>query len=484
MAADRVKTTLMIALIIAVMIAFILSVTTYLGFQQKGKEEQSAQAARSEMEKANRERAAAVDEAQRVREVLGTDKDTADAVEAERNELFDRKFAAFDKEPKSLLRLVEWLADAIKAKDDQLAAKNTEVKQANDRAAAAESEKDRIATEAKAAREAADENVRKVTEDFKTRWAEHEQAQQGMKAKQDEALGQAERMRAITEELAKLGPLLSPELQRKFAANPPDNQPAPWPERVRLVFSELKARERREKELNATLSRLRVADPELQKLVRDATPKDDRIDGFDGRIASVNSFDRSVLLLCDSTAGMRPGLLLSVYAPDDPRPRSGTRKGQVEVIGVEGPTLARARVIDDSATTPILAGDGVATSLWAPGGGQEVTVVGYVRFGSDRKQGTAALEAAVGRSGARIVDTVTPQTTLVVDAGLPAAADVQGGSVKDWRKAEETIRENALTRARELGIRVVTLDGLLDMLGLDRESLDGRRLPDAAGVAP
>lgn len=484
MAADRAKTTLMIALIIFVMIAFTLAVTTYLGFQQKGVAQQAADRAAADLAAARRDLADSQNDFKDVREVLGFDKDTADAIQAERNDLFDREFHNFDKEPKSLLRLVEWLADSVRAKEDdikRLEGEKAQVRQEKEAAVAQAQSQQKAAEQARdaALKQQADQKA-----DFDQRLAEHQKSQSDMKAKQDAALGEAQRMLAITEELAKLGPLLSPDLRRKFSAAPADGQPEPWPERVRFVLRELMDRQKTIQDLNAILAKLRVADPELQKLVRNATPDDDRIDGFDGRIASVNSFDRTVLIACDSTAGMRPGLMLSVYEPDDPRPRSGTRKGLVEVVEVEGPTLARARIRADSTTAPLLAGDGVATSLWATDGPKDVAIVGFVRFGAGRRQDAAALQALVERNGARVVDVVAPTTALVVDAGLPSSADVQTGVTMEWKPADETARRRALDRAKESGIRVVSLDRLLDMLGIDRDSIDGRRLPNELGAAP
>lgn len=480
MAADRQKSTLMISLIIFVMISFILAVTTYLGFQQRGKERQTADSARSDMEKANRDRETALDAVKRIREVLGSDKDSADAVEAERNEIFDNKFAGFDKEPKSFLRLVEWLDEALRKKDEQLAKLTEEsaakIKEQTDKAARAEAAQ----ADAQKARDTAVAEQAEQQADFQKRWEQHEQALADMKAKQEEALAQAEQLRAVTEELTKLGPLLSPDVRRKFSAAPPAGQPEPWPERVRFVFRELLDRQKTIQQLNATLATLRVADPQLQELVRDATPEDDRIDGFDGRIASVNSLDRTALIVCDSTAGMRPGLVLSVYDPDDPRPQSGARKAIVEVVEVEGPTLARARIRRESPTAPILANDGVATSLWAPGVAQEVVTVGFAPYAA----GVDPLQTILERNGARIADAVTPQTAIVVDTGTPRAGDLRGEQDERAWKVAEAVRRRALERAGQLGIRVVTLDGLLDALGLDRESLDGRRLPVGIGAAP
>jgi len=484
MAADRAKTSLMIALIIFVMIAFVLAVTTYLGFQQKGVEQLASGKAAADLAAARDELATTQRGFEAVREVLGTDKDTADDIVAERNELFDAKFAAFDKEPKSLLRLVEWLADSVRTKEDDI--KRLEAEKAQIRAEQ-EAAVAQALSQQQAAEKARDEALKQQADqkaDFDQRWQQHVQAQGDLKTKQEAALAEAERLRSITEELAKLAPLLSSEARRKFTAVPPEGQPEPWPERVGFVRRELEDDKKMIRNLNATLAQLRVADPKLQKLVRDSTPDDDRIDGFDGRISSVNAADRTVLILCDSTAGMRPGLTLSVYEPDDPRPRSGERKGLVEVIDVEGPTLARARIRSEAPTVPILAGDGVGTSLWSAGTPREVVIVGFVRFGAGRRQDADALKAVVIRNGGRVVDSVSPTTSLVVDGGTPESADGQVGAAADWKPADDAIRRKALTAARESGIRIVSLDALLDMLGVDVESLDGRRLPNAVGATP
>jgi hypothetical protein len=283
-----------------------------------------------------------------------------------------------------------------------------------------------------------------------------------------QALASAEQTRAITEELEKLGPVLGPELERKFAAPAPDDQPKPWPELVRDVRRELDKRQKQVRELNETLARLRVADDRLQEMVREATPADDRIDGFDGRVVTVNAAESTALVLCPSTSGLRPGTVLFVYDPADPRPEFGARKGTLQVVAVEGPTLARARILKDTAANPILSGDGVATSLWSPGADVEVVLVGFVRIGDDPTGEAGALKARIERAGARVVNTVSPQTTLVVDAGVPTTGEINSGVAKAWKTpSDDNRRKAALDQAKNLGLRVTGLAGLLEMLGLD-----------------
>jgi hypothetical protein len=472
MPADRTKTTLSIALIVFAMLAFVLGVTTYVFSSKQAKDAKFASQAADSKAEAERKLGVETEEKTRIRDVLGTDKETADQIEAERTELFETNFADFPDDQRSYGKLVEWLAKTVAAKDDQL-------KDAEQRARALTAEKEaavKRADEAEQATQAArtrfEDSIKAEQTDFQARREAAEKAMQDLQQRQQDALGNAEQMRAITEELQKLGPALSPGWRAKFEAQPgdPDATP-PWPERVRYVLRELEERQRRIQELNATLARLRVADEKLQELVREATPSNDRIDGFDGRIVTVDAASRSVLILCPSTRGLRPGLMLSVFDPAESRPELASRKAVVEVVDVESGTLARARVRGDSTVDLILPGDGVATSLWAPGEPAEVALVGFVRFGPDGRGDARALRALVERLGARVVDTVSPQTTLVVDAGPPRIADASGEPVTGWKKSDETLRKRALDRARETGIRVTGLAGLLDMLGIDAGDL-------------
>jgi len=336
---------------------------------------------------------------------------------------------------------------------------------------------------ARAAAEQARDAAIKEQADEKAKFADdrkrHEQTLGELRAKQDEALAQAEQLKAITDELAKLGPLLAPEARRKFGAAPPEGQPVPWPERVRSVNAELRARDEALKDINATLARLRVADPQLQALVRDATPSDDRIDGFDGRIATVNSLDQTVLIVCDSTAGMRPGLALSVYPPGDLRPPAGARTGLVEVMQVEGPTSARARIVQDLPPDPILTNDGVATSLWAPGTQFTAVIVGFVQIDRDAGEDADRLKGLIEGVGGRVETSVTPLTTMLIDAGGPRS--IGDDKAKGWQERDKLRRERELREARRLGVRVVGINQFMQMLGLGQDSLDANRLPDAAG---
>jgi hypothetical protein len=468
MAVDRTKTTLSIALILFVLLSFVLGITTYVFSSSRFRESGRADETGAELAEIKRRLDAEADEKDRYRDVIGTAQDNVEGVEAERTELFETRFANYPFDQKTYAGLVDWLRASGTAKDGKFAVLEQEK-------AALIADKDKAVAAAEAARKAAEDAQAKAEqalkqeqEDFQKRRAEAEQKMQEITDLHKQALASAEQTRAITEELEKLGPVLGPELERKFAAPAPDDQPKPWPELVRDVRRELDKRQKQVRELNETLARLRVADDRLQEMVREATPADDRIDGFDGRVVTVNAAESTALVLCPSTSGLRPGTVLFVYDPADPRPEFGARKGTLQVVAVEGPTLARARILKDTAANPILSGDGVATSLWSPGADVEVVLVGFVRIGDDPTGEAGALKARIERAGARVVNTVSPQTTLVVDAGVPTTGEINSGVAKAWKTpSDDNRRKAALDQAKNLGLRVTGLAGLLEMLGLD-----------------
>lgn len=480
-AANRTESSLGIALIVFVMLTFILAVTTYLFFKQKMDEQTRADAATKELETTKAKLNDELAQKQRIRDVLGTEKETADDVEAERNDDFQKRFAGFQEDPKSYKRLIAWLEEAVQAKDNQLKTlqdKNADLEATNTRQLAEAT--DQVNAYKKATDDA---NQERETESKRSsdRWDEHTKKLDEVTAAQQAALEASEKTQAILDELAKLGPQLSPALRQKFTAPPEEGADEPWPDRVRYVLQELDQREKTIQELNATLAKLRVADKNLQRTVNSAIPADERIDGFDGHIIAIRESDRSALLSFTSTNGLRPGLLFRVYDPDEPRPQIGTAKGVLEIVEVEGDKLARARIREDDFRAPLLAGDGVATSFWSPGETPQIVVVGYIQLDGDLKQDADALASFIGRAGGAIEESVSPRTTLVVDGGVPAGIDVTTGRIQDWRPVDVTRRQKALDRAKELGIRVVALDPFLTILGLDRESLVDNALPGAVG---
>jgi hypothetical protein len=440
MPANRTVASLSIALIVFVMLTFVLAITTYLFFKQRLDEQQKAEAAAAETSKARTELNAARDEKRKLQEMLGAPEDKSiDQIEAETNARFAGEFAAFDAEPKTYLRLVEWLGAALRKKDTQMDAQRADHEKAiSEKEQAIKKEQDdaKLAMEQK---ETADKDKQSEKDAFDAARKQFEQQQARLTEGERKALDQSTKYDKLRAEVAKGVQYLTPDRQKDFQSKQdPEAQ-------LDVLYAVLRGQAKEIEGKNELLAKLRVADAAVQAAVDAAIPKDDRVDGFDGRVVSVDEAERTA------------------------------RKGLLEVIAVESPTVARARIRRDSIRNPILGGDGVATSLWAPGETPEVVVVGYVQLDTDAEADLESLRAAVERAGGRLVDGVTPATAIVVDAGLPKVAG--GGKAAGWKQTDERRREREIKAARGLGVRVVGIDEMLDLLGMERAELEGGRLP-------
>jgi len=481
MAASKatVVQSLSIALIVFVMLTFILAVMTYLFFKYKLEAETAAQAAEAKMAEANQAQQAAEQDKAKLKQLLGfADVEKVDEIETKVNEEFAKKFGDFKEDQKAYSGLSKWLLDSMKAKDETIQALNAEKAKLIEESKQAQDDAARNRSEMEAQVKAKEDEAANIKKQFDEDRARYEEIAKKLSEEHKVALERAERLKLLGEEVAKAEPLLPPTRQAKFKTQEPEA-------RVGLVLEELRERERVIARQNAVLAQLRVADKELQDTVLAATPQDDRIDGFDGRILTVNEADGSVLIDFGSTGGLRTGLVLRVYAPGEDRPLFSGNKAVVEVVAVESDAIARARIRNDSIADPILAGDLVATSLWSPRMPLEAVIVGFPQLDSDLKPDPERLQAFVERIGGRVEQNVTTSTTMLIDAGLPKI--VPGAEkVAGWRPADETRRKKQLDEAKRLGIRVVGIDGFLDMLGVDRSAIEASRLvrPGERGPLP
>lgn len=459
---------LSIALIVFVMLTFVLAVTTYLFFTQTIRLEDDAKVAREDMAKANAAQTAAEDERNALKAAIGLP-------EGEESNLAER-FGDVAEEKRHYEGVVAALQDSLTKVSDDLKKAQQEKAEADKAKEQAIEEKEKKLAELEAqknAKEAAAEELKKQFDDDR---AKHEELTKQLAEKQKDALARAERLDLLVAEIGKGEPLLPPARQARFKAQEAEG-------RIAILIEELRDREKQILKQNEVLAALRVADKSLQETVLAATPKDDRIDGFDGRILSVNEADRSVLIDVGSTQGLRTGLIFRVYPPGDDQPLVSDDKAVVEVVAIESGALARARIRRESVRDPILRGDRVATRLWKPRTPFEAVIVGFAQLDADDKPDQDLLQELVERVGGRVEQVVSSSTTMLVDAGPPRTVGAGTERASGWRPADDSRRDKQIKEARRLGIQIVGLDAFLDMLGLDRESLDSNRLIHAGGAA-
>lgn len=470
MAVNRnTQAALTIALSVFVMLTFALGVTTYLYFTGQRDAEAKEQAAKSEAVAAQSQLTAIKADIETLRGIIGVTADTPIAdIETGLNDLFVGDFDGFKGDQKSYLRLIEWLRQEFRDRSTKVKTSEQEKKDLETKTAADLKEAQESMAKADAASTKAKQDLDAATKQFADNRADHEQQQNKLldeKRSEEEKARDLENLRTL---ILAIGEYLPPARQEGLKEKPAAEQ-------LEVIRNELRNQTREITRLNEVLARARVADPAVQEAIAGMLPADDRIDGFDGRVVDVDPTSATVLVSCRSTAGVRPGLVLHVFPPGEDRAQFGDRKGMVEVIDVEGPSLIRATIRRETTSDPILSGDGVASSLWGPGNSPAIMLVGFSDVDRDGRFDQDRLVQLVTSAGGRIVDAVAADTALVVDLGQPTpiSADEE---IPGW-PAEEKRRDRALKTAKVYGTRVGGLDTLLDMLGLDAGSFEVGRLP-------
>ena len=469
---------LTIALSIFVMLTFALGITTYLYFNKAQEAEQGLATATAQAATAETNARQTAEQLNELREVVGVQPDTP--VAEVRGQLENRiagQFAGFPADDATYLKLLEWVRTEFEKKSTAVKTADEEKKALAAQKAAEVAAAEKAKAAALAAEQAAKEASAAEKADFDKRFADHRANQEAIQSQKQAAEQAANELRSLKAEVAKGLDFMPPSRKGAFKTEiDADNSIR----QLDLMRLELRSRAKTIQELNEILTRIRVADPKLQEEIIATRPADDRIEGFNGHIVSVDPRLGTALISCRTSAGLRPGLVLHVFPPDDPQPEFGTSKAVVEITEVEGPTLVRAAIRRQIPRNPILAGDGVSSSLWAGGVTPEIVIVGLADVDSDGRSDRDLLGAIIEQGGGRIVDAVAPSTALVVDLGQPAAGE-DGREVPGW-PAESRRRTRNLDDAKAYNIRVTGLAGLLDMLGLDAESFRPGRLPKPRAV--
>ncbi|MEY3032898.1 MAG: hypothetical protein RLZZ622_1373 [Planctomycetota bacterium] len=456
---------LTISLIIFVMLTFVLAVTTYVFFAQKQDAVVASKAANEAASTAQqKQRDAEKAQQDMLKDVIGADDgQTVEDIKAELTGMRDKiKGSADENTTPEYRSLVKTLDAAIQKANDDNKSLNEEKRRLQNELDAAK--KGRVSDQAKhddqfnkkvAELKAVADARKQMNDDFEKRTSD-------LNRQLEAANEKAERLQSLEDKIRReAGPFVAIERRDDFEAA------GTAADQVAILLDELKLRDQVIRRQNEVLGAMRIADPSLQDAILAATPADDRIDGFDGRIVLINELEQSVLINFPRTIGIRPGMLFFVYTPGDQLPLMAEKKGILEIVAVESGTTARGRVLNTSTRDPILLGDGVATSLWSPLRPLEVVVVGHVQLDRDSAADTDRLEALIAGVGGQVAETVSHSTSLVVDAGEPRQVGEVGGR-DDWTDQDKARRLQNLTQAAKLGVKVVRIDGFLELFGLEQ----------------
>ena len=151
-------------------------------------------------------------------------------------------------------------------------------------------------------------------------------------------------------------------------------------------------------------------------------------------------------------------------------------KGAIEVTKVKGPHLAEARILDENYYDPIGVGDPIYTPIWSPNQKEWFAFVGKIDLDDDGRSDRELLHDVLAAAGAKIqleVDdqgvrtggTIDERTKFLVVGEIPTLEGLTEQKEKDAAEEINKQRQDLKKKARDQGVRVVTLNDFLAFIG-------------------
>lgn len=196
--------------------------------------------------------------------------------------------------------------------------------------------------------------------------------------------------------------------------------------------------------------------------------KNESFDVPHGQITYVNQRNRTVWINLGEDDNLRRQVVFSVYPSDENGVGNDLqRKAIVEVTNLLGPHLAEARIRDDGIQDPITPGDKVHTVLWAPGEELHLALAGKMDMNGDGASDIEILRNLITMSGAVIdaevdehgvtKDAITAQTTYLILGDEPAQREGNEDALKPYTD----LRRKAVA----YGLKTISLQEFLKRSG-------------------
>ncbi|MBN1910965.1 MAG: hypothetical protein JW818_14560 [Pirellulales bacterium] len=200
-----------------------------------------------------------------------------------------------------------------------------------------------------------------------------------------------------------------------------------------------------------------------QKLEDITRPNPDR---FQGAVDYVSQHDRTVYINLGWADGLRPQVNFSVYPAEENQVTELARKAKIEVTEVIGAHRAKARIISDRPTDPILPQDRLFTAIWSPNEPRHFALTGSFDLNND------------GQSDLDRIHTLIELNGGVVDAPRDAEGKRHGklsidtrflivGKEPDASSPPDALKDHTdmITQANDHKIEKIKLSDFLDMVG-------------------
>ncbi len=198
-------------------------------------------------------------------------------------------------------------------------------------------------------------------------------------------------------------------------------------EQVRDLYSKLDEERTGHEETNKQLLRsqaeFRTAEERIQRILKEDVwpirpPPDVEVKAFepDGKVILVDSQSKIVHINLGGNDHVYRGLTFSIYDKNQPIPRDGRGKAEIEVYNVSD-SISTARIIRSEPRNPIVADDIAANLIWDSREKNTFVVAGDFDLNGDGVSDADApekLEGLVKGWGGKVADSVTVNTDFVI----------------------------------------------------------------------
>lgn len=207
-----------------------------------------------------------------------------------------------------------------------------------------------------------------------------------------------------------------------------------------------------------------------------------------GEIRWVNQRNSTVWINLGRADALERQTSFSVYSADSADLGKAAKKASIEVTKILGEHSAEARILDDKVADPIMPGDKIHTPLWTPGEQIHFALAGFMDIDGDGRNALGTVNSLITMNGG-VVDCqidekgkrsgeMTAHTRFLVLGDEP--------SVKGQQEAIQAY-SRMVSDAERLGVRKMTLTELKQKMGYKKQvtvERFGRDTSAPTGVKP
>ena len=259
-------------------------------------------------------------------------------------------------------------------------------------------------------------------------------------------------------------------------------------EQVKDLYSKLSqersGREETNKQLLRTQAELRMSDERIQRILKEDVwpikpPPDANVAAFepDGQVILVDDQTHIVYINIGSDDHVYSGLTFSVYEKNQPIPRDGKGKAEIEVYNVEQ-HISAARIIRSEPRNPIVADDVVANLIWNSQKANLFVIAGDFDLsgkGVIDPEGPVKVKGLVGKWGGKVEESATANTDFVILGTLPVVppkptieeTQTYPNAMEKYERAVERLAnyKQVQSQAQALSIPILNTERFLYFIG-------------------